>query len=593
MDTTLISNRILGFMKQYEDISVHTKNEIATNTIEIVGNFFYDFFVPGAWQLKDIERIGTGKLIFYWTSSTENAVCPECEADSHKRAKIYKTRSIQDLPISGMSVYHKIKANRYYCENPACQALTFVEQFREIADKDSRFSHRLKDFAIQETLESSCNGTAKALKAIGARISVETITRAVKKKGSTVVEQNLQRDDVKVLSVDDINLRKGNSSTACSVFIDAETHRVLAIVQGATGERAQQVMEQYPAATKVSRDRGTAYSHSATACGKTQVADRFHLVQNIHKTVKDVLSLEIAHDLFIREGVGWIRMVDSAHETPAVDVNEPEEDDGLVVIAPATLAEDDRERRIHLAGLTNNKADTYRKTLKVLEMTECGLRTVEIARRLSMKRLDVLRYKRQAVEIIGKVEEKIDEYYTMDQQGSPYRQKFLGNHLEPSSKSIVQPYKETVVRMLAEGETHRTIYPVIVQEGFTGSPNAVYQYLLKYTYENNIPYGRNARVIPPKERNAQSLQPRPPRITIKRIARKTLYEYILHEATAKRKEFQQAMSGEEDLVVQHCETTSTDAHKTPVEWVNTTNYSDNIARIICNTQKKDRTVKKN
>ncbi len=41
--------------------------------------------------------------------------------------------------------------------------------------------------------------------------------------GATVVAQNLQRRDVKVLAVDDVDLRKGDASTACSVFIDGET----------------------------------------------------------------------------------------------------------------------------------------------------------------------------------------------------------------------------------------------------------------------------------------------------------------------------------------------------------------------------------
>ena len=120
-------------------------------------------------------------------------------------------------------------------------------------------TNRLKDFVVREAIESSCHGTSKALKKIGVKVSTDTINREVKKKGAVVVTQNLKRDDVKVLSVDDINLRKGNSSTACSVFIDAETHRVLVIVQGATSEIAEKVMQQYPSAVMVSRDRGTAY----------------------------------------------------------------------------------------------------------------------------------------------------------------------------------------------------------------------------------------------------------------------------------------------------------------------------------------------
>ena len=333
--------------------------------------------------------------------------------------------------------------------------------------------HADNNVDIQElAIESSCHGTSIALKRIGIKVSTDTINREVKKKSAIVFAQNLKRDDVNVLSVDDINLRKGNSSTACSVFIDAETHRVLVIVQGATSEIAEKVIKHYPTATFVSRDRGTAYAAAATKSGKTQVADGFHLVQNIHQTIKDALSLEIAHDLFVREGDGWISLVDSAYEKPVPDTSEEDNNDGLVVIKPATLAEDDIERRIHLAGLKTRQTNKYKKTMDILELTESGLHTSEIAKRLAMKNLEVSDYRKNAPETIENVELKIDEYYKMHAQGQwEYHQKTIAKHAKPSSESIVEPYKETVLRMFEEGKNHRNIHPVIVQEGFKGSIN--------------------------------------------------------------------------------------------------------------------------
>jgi hypothetical protein len=158
-------------------------------------------------------------MVFLWASVTEQAICPECKTLSHHRAKTYFNRTIQDLPISGMTVYHEVKTNRYYCDNSACKSITFLEQFDEIADKDARLSHRLKDFALRTALDSSCNGAAKTLYSLGAKVSGDTIERELKKKGAIIVTQNLQRDDVHVLAIDDINLRKGNSSTACTVFL--------------------------------------------------------------------------------------------------------------------------------------------------------------------------------------------------------------------------------------------------------------------------------------------------------------------------------------------------------------------------------------
>lgn len=86
----------------------------------------------------------------------------------------------------------------------------------------------------------------------------------------------------------------------------------------------------------------------------------------------------------------------------------------------------------------------------------------------------------------------------------------------PSSESIVEPYKETVLAMFNEGKNHRNIHPVIQEQGYEGSKNAIYQYLIKYALENNIPYGRNQRIIASEERTAVVAPPRPPRISLER-----------------------------------------------------------------------------
>ena len=584
MGSSLISDRLLDYMEEYNGITTQTKRELTEGTIEIVGNFFYNLFVPNSWHLKDIERIDNHELIFYWTSSTEQAVCPECKTDSCNRYKRYKTRSIQDLPISGMTVYHKIKANRYCCDNPKCSSMTFVEQFEEMVDKDARLSNRLKDFIVREAIESSCNGTANALKEIGVKVSKDTVNREVKKKAAAVVEQNLKRDDVKVLSVDDINLKKGNSSTACSVFIDAQTHRVLAIVQGATGDKAEKVIKQYPCVDIVSRDRGSAYATAAKRCNKTQVADGFHLMQNIHKVIKDALSIEVGRDLFVREGNGWIRMVDSACEIPEADTSSDQDTDNcLVFIGPATLTTEDIERRIQLAGLTTRQANKYKKTLNILELTEGGLRTPEIAKRLSMKTLTVSNYRKDAPKTIKNVELKIDEYYQMHKKSQwEYHQKTIAKNGKPSSDSIVEPYKETVLRMFNEGKNHRNIHPVIVQEGFKGSANAVYQYLIKYAHENNIPYGRNSRVIPVEERTDKVL-PRPAKISINRTSKGTIYQSILSEAATKREELKQSLMGIEEISKDNKDNNK---KENTAKSSNKTNYAGSIAEIILDTKSK-------
>lgn len=590
MESSLISNRLLNYLEQYEEIDAKGKKELAAGTIEIVGSFFYELSAPSSWHLRDIKRTDHHEFVFSWTSDTEHAICSVCGTVSHARVKSYLTRDIQDLPISEMTVYHAIKANRYYCQNPVCVLQTFIEQFDEIVEKDSRLSNRLKDFIIRQAIESSCNALPKSLRSIGVKVSRDTILRLVKKKGASVLAQNFERDDVKVLSIDDVNLKKGNSSSACSVFIDGETHRALVIVQGATQEIAQKVIKQFPSVDMVSRDRGTAYAAAAKKCDKPQVADGFHLVQNLHEAVKDALYQEIPHDLFLHEGEGWIGTADHPREEPVSDTATSDHSDDLVAMQPATLEKGDIERRIHLAGLTDKQAKKYKKTLEVLELTESGLRTPEIAKRLSVTSKDVSNYRKHASKTIQNAELKIDEYYQLHEQGQwEYHQKTIAQNARPSYESIVAPYKDTVLSMFKEGENHRNIHPVIEKEGFKGSANTVYQYLIKYAHENAIPYGRNCRVIPSEERHVDGAPPRPPRISIERTSRTAIYKRLLHIAAEKRQEIKQALLGLEAVPTDGLNKKN---QSNSEQWMNKTCYADSIAEIVFDTEPKKSNVKK-
>ncbi|MDA8194913.1 MAG: ISL3 family transposase [Thermaerobacter sp.] len=580
MKVALLSERLQAYLTQHE--AQPMSPTIIPGTLEVVGDFLYGLAVPQAWRLQDIQRTAEA-FVFRWMSHTTQAMCPGCHQVSQQRTHTYLIRTIQDLPLTGLTVYHIIKENRYACGNPACNAATFVEQFEEYADPDARLSHRLKDFLVRQALETSANALAQSVRALGIRVSRPTVLRLVKSQGAAVVAQNLARDDVWVLGVDDINLRKGNASTACSVFLDAQTHRVLVVVQGATEAITQKVIRKYPSVEMVSRDRGTAYAAAARACGLPQVADGFHLVQNLHQAIRDALHQELGADVFLRSGEGWIRGVNAASEDPGTDATAEEPSEPLIVVGPAHRSVADREQRIHLAGLTPRQAQKYRHTLAILELSESGLRRPEIAKRLGLTPRDVAYYRKQAPETIDTVERKIDAYYAMRDQGQwVQHQKTLAPRARPAAQSIVHPYHDTVWRMFQAGHNHRDIHPVIVQEGFTGSANAVYQYLLKFCYEQGIPFGREQHVIPPDERTAPA-PPRPPQIAVDRVSTTTVYEHLLHEAARQREALRQALTGPEPESPEASD--SSDSPEDPL-WVNRTQYSKAVADIVFDTQPK-------
>ena len=250
--------------------------------------------------------------------------------------------------------------------------------------------------------------------------------------------------------------------------------------------------------------------------------------------------------------------------------------DGYVSPHATTLAEADREQRIDLAGLTARQAKKYRTTLAILEQSDRGLRTTTLAKRLSLTKVRIAYYRKHAPDTIEMVERKIDESYRLGTEGpwvSPV--KTLRHHARPASESVVDAYKDTVLRMVQEGHSHRVIHAAIVKEGFSGSANAVYQYLLKYTREHAIPETWMAAGAPP----------RPPRIALARVARRTIYERLLHRAAVQREAIQQALTGLTPAVSETPNPQSSPS--APAPWVNTTQYDDRTAEIVFDTQPKE------
>ncbi len=81
--------------------------------------------------------------------------------------------------------------------------------------KDARQTLRFQRECVAQALDSGCKSAADALKRAGASVSHDSITRYVKTAADRQVQANLTRNDVRVLAVDAIGLRKAGKSSGC------------------------------------------------------------------------------------------------------------------------------------------------------------------------------------------------------------------------------------------------------------------------------------------------------------------------------------------------------------------------------------------
>ena len=484
--------------------------------IEMEARTFFDFggIVPDFLILQNIDRDSKG-IQYFWDSRSSEAICPFCATMSKKECKDYFEKPLQDIPNDSLAVYHVVRCKKYFCENPNCAHTRFVERLDGFAEEDARKTIRFKKYCVERSLESGCKPAEDALKREGAVVSNDSIARYLKLESAKRIESNISRNDVRVLAIDDINLRKGDKSSGCTVLLDAETHRVLIIICGTTKEAAKQAIEMFSSAEFFSRDRASSYASAATECGKTQVADRFHLIKNAHDAVKEALMTSIPATIFIREGDGWVQSTQC---------------DDMIPLRPYFYVPEEKvEEQIRLAGLTESKAKKYRNTLKILELADKGVKTADIADALNLPLKDVRQLRRTAVTTLDYVDDKLKSRINAANESIVRHEdmllqrniKTLGPKARPSHESSVEPYRETVIAEIKKGGNHRTIHPILQAEGFKGSSNAVYQYILKLRKEA------------PEEIRKNAIE-KPPEIKMEQISRNTVYQQVLKKASESR-----------------------------------------------------------
>lgn len=99
-----------------------------------------------------------------------------------------------------------------------------------------------------------------------------------------------RRATPRVLGVDDWAKRKGQSYG--TILVDLEKHEVVDLLEDRSAESLSNWLKEHPGVEFVTRDRGQDYKEGATtgAPDAVQIADRFHLLQNLVDTLKRMLE---------------------------------------------------------------------------------------------------------------------------------------------------------------------------------------------------------------------------------------------------------------------------------------------------------------
>ena len=249
-------------------------------------------FYPEELQITQISEQEKA-LIIHLKSQKHSYRCPKCAVEMTAYHGTYQ-RIVQDLPIFQKKVSLQITAYDYYCKNGQCGVTTFVEDYGDFIGRSDRMTGRLEDFIRMLALETNCEGAAAICKEMGIRVSGDTIIRMLRKMSGAPVP--VCGDTI---GVDDFAYRKGQ--TYCTVICNGETHEPIEILDGRNGDALREWLKKNKQVKKVTRDRAGAYAKAISdeLPDAMQIADRFHLHQNLMKAVKEALKHELPNHIAI------------------------------------------------------------------------------------------------------------------------------------------------------------------------------------------------------------------------------------------------------------------------------------------------------
>jgi len=250
-------------------------------------------FYPEVLRIADVIETHD-QITLRMKSLKRQEKCPECGQEMSGYHGTY-VRTAQDLPILGKNVLLEIVSYEYYCNNEGCEQKIFVDDYNDFLSRYSRMTSRCEDFVRILAISTSCEGAAMICSHMGLKISGDTIIRMLKK----IVDDNPAPKCGETIGIDDFAYRKGQ--TYCTVVCDWETRRPVAILEGRDGESLRKWLQENKHVKKVTRDRASAYAKviSEVLPNAMQIADRFHLHQNLLKAVKEALKAELPNKIAI------------------------------------------------------------------------------------------------------------------------------------------------------------------------------------------------------------------------------------------------------------------------------------------------------
>ncbi|MFD1980454.1 ISL3 family transposase [Mesorhizobium kowhaii] len=205
--------------------------------------------------------------------------CPTCGCDT-RRVHSHYMRRLADLPWQGRIVEIRLHARRFRCADPQCPRRIFTERLPATVRPKARRTARLGESQLAIGFAVGGEPGSRLSDRLAMPVSGDTLLRMI--RAATFEPPQAPR----VVGIDDWAWRKGQRYG--TIICDLERNRVLDLLPDRNADTVASWLGRHPGIEIIARDRAGVYAEGARrgAPDATQVADRWHLLQNLGEALR-------------------------------------------------------------------------------------------------------------------------------------------------------------------------------------------------------------------------------------------------------------------------------------------------------------------